>query len=295
MAGRPLVAVLILSWNESDFTVKCVKDLKACDYPNLKIMVLDNGSRKEESEKLRRIGGIELLKSDKNLGFTGGNNYLIRQTMKKKSVKYLICLNNDTRLERDFLSRLVEVAEDNPKFGCLGPLIFDKSGNISIGDHPGDFNLYMGGSSRIRRWKNKIRSKPFISDYISGCCMMFSRKLMERIGGFPENYFIYNEEVEICYRIKKEGFLCCVVPQSKITHLVSATTGKISGFKQYHQFRNIIWFEKMYGNLMEKIVFFAYLFAFKTPKRVVLNVLEGNANSKNHMLIKGILEGMIGT
>ncbi len=291
---KPLVAVLILSWNESDFTINCVKDLSKIDYPNFKIMILDNGSRKEESEKIKKIKNAQIFRTEENLGFTGGNNYLIEKALKDESVDYFLCINNDTILNEKFLGELIKVAEENPKIGCLGPLVFDKTGKLSVKDTPGHFNFYIGGAARIRNWQGKANNnKPLMVGYVSGCCMLFRRKVMEKTRGFPQEYFMYNEETELCYRVKKLGYLSCAVPKSKIIHMVSGTTSKISGFRQKLLFRNTIWFEMKYGNTLQKIVFLFYLFGFKIPKRFLMNIRGGDSNKKNSLLVEAIKEGLL--
>lgn len=296
MGKQPQVTIGILNWNEWHFTVDLIKSLNKIDYNNYNIIVLDNGSKDNSFRELRKLekkGKITLLKSKKNIGFTGGNNYILNKVIKEGKSDYILLLNNDTIVNKDFLKEMVCFLEKNDSVGVVGPFIYSKERTINMDSSPGLFNFYIGGSKRYKKWKSfgiKIKS-PLKVDYLSGCCWLIKKDVVKKTKGFNDKYFIYNEEVEWAYRIKKEDYLLFLIPTSKIFHIGQATTKKISGFKQYYQIRNIIWFERQYANTLQLVIFFMYLFGYKLPKNILLNFFDKNGKEKILMLLKGLRDG----
>src|SRR3989339_346256 len=122
--NKPLVYILILNWNGKEDTLECLSSLKKIDYPNYKTIVIDNGST-DDSVKIinKKYPKIKIIENKKNLGYAEGNNVGIRYALKNKA-DYVLILNNDTIVDKKFLTELVKVGESNEKVGIVGPNVY---------------------------------------------------------------------------------------------------------------------------------------------------------------------------
>lgn len=295
MSKQPKVAIVLLNFNEEEHTTECLESLDKIDYKNYEVIVVDNGSSKESLNKIKQETKARkntvLMEEEENKGFTGGNNAGIKKAMKDKEVEFLLLLNNDTVVGKNFLDVLVNFAEKNKNVGVVTPQINKYSNKNEINEQnlSGRFNLWFGGGVPITP-KNTL----YETDYNSGCCWLVPRKIVEETGMFKEGYFIYKEEVEWAYRIKQKGYSSWVVPSAKIYHKGEATTGRMSGFRQYHETKNSLFFVREHGKEAHKIFLLFYTIFYRLPKNLLLNLLSRNdINKKNKMLLKGIKEGIL--
>ncbi|NJD60303.1 MAG: glycosyltransferase family 2 protein, partial [Anaerolineae bacterium] len=118
----PKVGIIILNWNNWPDTIQCIEALRICSYPNKEIWILDNGSQDESINKLEKIENIHLLLLDKNYGFAAANNVGIRAAL-EQACDYILLLNNDTELPRDFIQPLLEPFQDDPQASVCSPKI----------------------------------------------------------------------------------------------------------------------------------------------------------------------------
>ena len=127
--NQPKVCILLLNWNNWEDTKECLESLKNITYSNFSIVLMDNGSQDDSLKRMREFKSqipqleIVILENGKNLGFGGGNNVGINYALKNK-FGYILLLNNDTIVSRDFLDKLVEVAQAHPVVGLAVPNIF---------------------------------------------------------------------------------------------------------------------------------------------------------------------------
>jgi len=294
MNKQPKVAIIILNHNGYKDTIECLKSLEKINYKNKSIWVLDNGSSDESVKKIKKFNRnnkIHLVISKENLGQTGGDNLLIRKILKNMDPKYILLLDNDTIVEKNFLNILVNFSEKNPDVGVVAPLIYKYSQKNILNpvNCPGKFNLWIGGGSPHK----KILKTPFKVDYASGCCWLIKRNVIEKVGMLNEKYFAYKEEIELAYRIKKAKYKFYIIPESKIWHKGSSTSKKITGFRQYHEIRNSLFFVREYGSFFQKIFFVCYVLSYKVLKHLYLNFKSGkDIWVKNNKFIKGIKDGL---
>ena len=122
IVDSPSVAIIILNWNNWQDTVQCLESLSQIDYPNYQIVVVDNGSTDDSVLQLKQIfNGISLFETERNLGFSGGVNFGIEQA---KTSDLILLLNNDTLVEKDFLTGLVRKITSNDTIGLVGGKIY---------------------------------------------------------------------------------------------------------------------------------------------------------------------------
>jgi GT2 family glycosyltransferase len=119
----PEVAIVILNWNNAPDTIACLESVAHLDYPNTRILVVDNGSTDGSADRIRQAHpSIPVLETGQNLGYAEGNNVGIAVALEQKA-PYICILNNDIALRPDFLTQLVAEAEADTSIGIVGPKI----------------------------------------------------------------------------------------------------------------------------------------------------------------------------
>lgn len=249
----PKVAIVVLQWNNADYTVDCLKSLEKIDYPDAEIIVVDNNSNLSEVKKLRDIflfkksedffgknltktgkRVAEFLTSEKhknwflvflrdNYGFSGGNNVGIELAI-ERGAEYVLLLNNDTEVAPDFLDKLIEAGERDKNIGMLAPKIYyysDKNILWFVGGkltYAPPFGLHIGLDEEDKGQYDKANFLP--SDFLTGCAILAKREMIKKIGLMPEDYFLYFEDVDWSVAAKKAGYKIGVVPPARIWHKV---------------------------------------------------------------------------
>lgn len=256
----PKIFIIILTWNGKEDTVECIKSVQGMDYSNFEILIVDNGSTDDSVKILREaFPDIAVIRTGRNIGYTGGNNAGIKHAM-EQGMDYAIILNNDTIVEKDFVSEWVAVAERDKTIGMSSPKIYyyDRPDVIwyagatfypliGYGRHRGADRKDNGRYDRVEDTKRPC-----------GCALMVSRKLCEDVGLLNEDYFCYYEEVDWSYRAREKGFRVVYIPSARVWHKVSASTGGVrTGKYLYYSTRNLLyclrdhlplrwkWFEKV--------------------------------------------------
>jgi GT2 family glycosyltransferase len=239
--SKPKVSIILLNLNGYEDTQDCLKSLRQVQYPNFDVIVVDNGSDDDSFARLQtEFPDIRLLGSKVNLGFTGGNNLGIEDALCHEAA-YVLLLNNDTVVEPNFLTHLVQVGERDPRIGILGPKIFYASepqriwfagGYVRYGTgacgHLGQDQLDQDGKF------SRIADTPFIT----GCALLVKSAVLQEVGLLDLRLFIYWEDADFCMRVRKAGYRCVFVPKARIWHKVSQTCGLESSFTLYLGTRN---------------------------------------------------------
>ncbi len=242
----PKVAIIILNWNGWQDTLECLGSLFKIDYPNYRVIIVDNGSTDDSTERIGQWskGRIVLLPQKNNLGFARGNNVGIRYALANIDCEYLMVLNNDTTVDKNFLQPMLDVFKRYPKAGLAGPKIVDYYSKIHwqgvLRKRLGFFNHLMFSTPLLRlfrftplRYVNLVRgSEPERVYAISGCCMMFSRKAIEAIAFFDETTFLGWEEYIIAEKMLELRMETYVAPKSIICHKVARDTKKVDSVEK---------------------------------------------------------------
>ena len=256
---EPKVSIILVNYNGEKDTLDCISSLEKITYNNYEIIIVDNASKNQG--KLEEILPTEvvLIKAKENLGFSGGNNLGIEYAMVHGS-RYVLLINNDTVVERDFLDRLVEVAENNENVGIVtGKILFYSEPNrIWFGGGEANIEKAIVHHLENRQIDKKSSEIKDIS-FVTGCLMLISKEAISKVGMLDNSYFMYSEDVDYCCRIAKEHFRMIYTPLSVIYHKISVSTGgKDSPFSQYYRTRNDMIVIKKYANNKVK-AFFYYL------------------------------------
>jgi GT2 family glycosyltransferase len=264
----PLVSVISVNYNYPEVTGEMVESLRHISYPNIEIIIIDNGSIKGNVDLLKvQFPEIILLKSDKNLGFAGGNNLGIISS----KGKYILLLNNDTIVEPNFLEPLVNKCEENKNVGAVSPKLYyyhDKqliqwTGNYEMN------KITMRCFSRGTGEKEKgIFNTDWKSSYNHGAAMLVPRAVIEQVGLMAEIYFLYYEELDWGEQIKNNGFDIYFVHNSIVFHKESVSIGAHSRQKIFYLNRGRLIFLRRNVHGLTFLLAIAYMIFISVPKNL---------------------------
>jgi GT2 family glycosyltransferase len=290
---RPKVAIIVLNWNNKEDTLDCIRSLQGIDYPDHEVILVDNGSTDDSVSAVRlAYPALEILETHRNLGFAGGNNEGIRLAL-RKGVDYVLLLNNDTVVDPNFLSRLVEAAESSADIGIAGPKIYYFKEPKRIWSAGGKINYRSGNTSHIGELEmdegqyDEVRD----TDFMTGCAMLIRRKVLDDIGYLDDRMFLYYEDSDFCARAHRHGYRILFVPSSFVWHKVSSTASKVKDIQFYYGTRNMIIFEKHNAKPFDLMLFVPYYLV----KFVAYNALTAALSlnfSRAKMIIKAAYEGI---
>ena len=221
------IKVLILNWNGKDLLKSCLDSVIAIDYSNFSVMVIDNGSSDGSLDIITdNYPGVEILSLDKNYGFSGGYNRYLKQ-LKDESSEFIMLLNNDTVVDSAILNSFIHAKEQFGDNQIYGGKIYYQDNPEVIWYAGGKVNLKWGYISHrgIRKQDSPEFSNPMKTDYVTGCCLFTSNKVINKLNGFDEQFDMYGEDVDLCLRAIKIGIQCYYWPKAKLWHHVSASSG----------------------------------------------------------------------
>lgn len=264
---HPLVSIIIINFNGLNYLKDCFESLERINYPNWEAIVVDNGSNDGSIEFLNRYRNFKSLKvvrNSSNLGFAKPNN----QGYRVAKGKYILLLNNDTKVNTDFLDKPVEILNNNKKIGVIQPKIFlmEKPGYL---DNTGSFMTktgflvhegYLEKDSKVFDEEKKVFAT-------KGACMLIKREVIEKVGLFDNDFFAYFEESDFCWRVWLSGYEVMYYPGSSIFHKVGATSKNMNQFSiNYHSLKNRI------ASLIKNLEFHNLLFIL-IPHLIILGII----------------------
>ncbi len=239
-AGPPPVLVGVVHWNDLPATRACLESLAASTCA-CQIMVVDNASSDGSGDALRRLfPAVEVWTAPDNLLFAGGANRVLQEVM-TRNYSYGIIMNNDTRVESTMVTELVAAAEAEPEAGLLGPKIFYESEPELIWSAGGRIHWWSGQSAHLglRRRDGPEFDIARDVDYLTGCCLLVRRSVVQDIGLFDTTYTMYSEDADYCLRARRAGYRVRLAPRARMWHAVSrASGGGTTPYKMYHRVRS---------------------------------------------------------
>jgi len=276
----PKVAIIILNWNNYKDTKKCLISLEKIDYPNYDIIVIDNGSTDGSGKKLKEIfPSYTFISNKENIGYTGGNNLGIKRVI-SEGTYYILILNNDTKVVNpNFLYKMIERMNEKPSVGIIGPKVFGSDGIVqeTILFVPTLLNSIRESLFfKIHRKTKKNYDIAQFVEAVSGVCWLIRREVIQTVGLLDEDYFMYCEEQDYCYRAGKAGWKIMYYPVESIIHYKNPEDKNISRtYRQYiYARKNIVLFiRKHYGFL--KALALAILFLVSNILKVIFSKLTG--------------------
>ncbi|SER39046.1 hypothetical protein SAMN04487884_1058 [Butyrivibrio fibrisolvens] len=229
------VLAIVINYQGYEDTKKCIDYCLLSSY-RMDILVIDNGSDKDVY-KLRLIDNITLIENSTNIGFGSANNIGIRYA-KEHKYKYCLFINNDTLADRYMLENMMHFASEDT---CVVPLIFYDSNHNKVWYAGGKIDRFRGGAYHygLRMDVNKLNLSTKECNFATGCCLLISTDTIYKMGGFPDSYFMYVEDVELSINIEKQGNKVLFVPDAKLFHKVGGSSGgELSPISVYYSMRN---------------------------------------------------------
>lgn len=255
----PNVAIVVLNWNGADDTLECLNSLESLTYQNFQVIVVDNGSTDDSLGKLRAYSSrypLVLLETGANLGFSGGNNVGIERAL-ALGANYVLLLNNDTEVDPGLLDAFVTAAERFPDAGAF-------SAKIYFHGEP-DRIWYAGArwdadASRFEQIGEGVLddglrfSTACETDYACGCAFFVSADRLREIGLLDDNFFLYFEETDWCFRARAARHPSIFVPEAKLWHKISVSFGgEGSPLALYFITRNRLLWARRHANLSRRL------------------------------------------
>jgi GT2 family glycosyltransferase len=234
----PRVAVIIVVWNGRDDTLECLDSLRADTYANKEIIIVDNGSTDDSVAAIRAaFPEVNILRTGRNLGFTGGNNVGIRSAQ-SKGADYVFLLNNDTTVEPAALSELVAAAEAEQRLGLLAPVIHYFDPPRAVWFAGSNIDLIRATAYHNSALAPERTSLPYETPWISGCAMLLRTALAIELKGFDDRYYLSWEDVDLSLRVSRAGRGVGVVPAARIYHKGGRSGDRLPGSRHYYAARN---------------------------------------------------------
>ena len=260
------LSVIIVNWNTKKLLEDCLKSIfKYTKGVSFEIIVVDNGSRDGSPKMVKnKFPQVKLIPNKENLGFTKANN----QGIKIAKGKYILLLNSDAYLIENSFKKLVEEADSLKNLGALGPLLLNEDRTIqqSVGFFPHLPQVFFWMSfiddlpagtllSPYHVDHDSFYKKDHAIDWVTAAAIMVTREAIEKAGILDEKIFMYTEEVEWCYRIKKANFFNYYSPCTKIVHIGRGSSQKIPTRALVGEYKGIVYFyQKHKGKFSLQIV-----------------------------------------
>lgn len=272
--SKQLISVISVNYNGFAVTCAMVDSLLGHVTSPLEIIVVDNGSARDEAALLQaRYPSIKTLRSDRNLGFAGGNNLGIAAA----TGDYLLLLNNDTEVEDDTLHYLSETLDEDPSLGVVCPKIrfFAPPRNIQFAGYTPLSGVTLRNSLiGFGLPDDGSFDTPRNTPYAHGAAMLVRRKAIEEAGLMPELYFLYYEELDWSVRITECGWKIAYDPRCTVFHKESASTGQQSPLRTYYLTRNRLLFARRNLRGASKPLSIAYQLCIVLPKTMITYLLR---------------------
>lgn len=292
------LSIIILSFNTKDLLVSCIKSIfKYTKNIKFEVIVVDNNSGDGSADAAKNLG-VTVIKNKENFGFTVANN----QGYKNSSGKYVLFLNSDTEIHDNVLGEMVPWMESNPNVGVATCAL--KNGDGSLQATGG----YFPTLSRVFSWMT-IQDIPFVDkiikpfhphhskslfsngdnfyktkkqiDWVTGAFLLTRREILEKINGWDEKFFMYVEDTDICFRIKKLGYEIWYLPEWSITHFggASSKTSEYSLVSEYEGVKKF--YVKHYAAW--QLPFLRLILKIGALGRIILfGILEGGSSIKTY-------------
>lgn len=265
------VGIVTVNYNTADDTNTFLHSLKHIKTPDISIdiIIVDNGSKEEFKlpEDLTQEN-IKLIRSETNTGFSGGYNIGMKEAL-KRGAEYVLIINNDTILDPDMVHNLLTELESKPEIGVTTPKIYFAKGHEFHKDRykPEELGKVFWFAGGHTDWNNVMSihrgidevdhgqyDKTEETSFATGCCMMFKKEVLEKVGFLDDRYFLYYEDADLNERIKRGGYKIYYVPNAVLTHVNAASTGGAGNvLHDYFLSRNKMLFGMTYAPLRTKI------------------------------------------
>ena len=283
--SQPTISVIIPTWNSENYLPTCLEHLSSQTNTDFEVILVDNGSCNFQAGKIP-AQWLNLTINEISIKENKGFAFACNLGAKEANGKWLAFLNADAYPYPDWLEKFTEARKSLPQASAFGSYILQTDPSNFV-DSTGDIYNFSGIA-----WKgyNKYPvsiapTKPF--QILSPCAAaaFYRRDVFLEIGGFDEDYFSYFEDVDLGFRLNLYGYSCYSIPDMRVRHVGSSSTGKSSNFALYHYHRNQTW---TYYKNMPGILFWLYFPLYLLG--VFLFILKYLLNRRGKVVIKAKLD-----
>lgn len=229
------LTISIVNYNAGEYLINCLKSLDSVkDELDFDVFVVDNNSWDGSHEKAKEeFPQFNFIFNKENLGFGKAHNLVL----KKANTPYVLTLNPDSEVPEKTLPFIFDYMEKNPDVGIASSKVEKEDGSIDAASHRGfptpyaSFLYFFLKNDRQYHLTDRDMKKTHEVDSVVGAFMFIRKTVLEKVGYFDEDYFLYGEDLDLCYRVKEAGFKVMYVPEVKILHV----KGVSSGIKKHSQ------------------------------------------------------------
>lgn len=257
MSAVPEISVVIPSWNTKEYLAACLTHLAAARKPATEVIVVENASSDGSYEYLcAEHPEVVLIRNEKNEGFARGSN----QGMRVARGKYVLLLNTDTEVFPDAVERLYRFLEERPEYGAVAPRLVHRDGRTqrTVQEFP-TLKTALFFSTPLERWFPESRElrRYFMRDWDQessrdvdqppAAVLLLRRAVLEQVGLFDEELWLFYNDVDLSRRIRAAGFKTHYLAEAKVVHHVGGSTSKFRDFVAVWQRDRLRFYRKHYG------------------------------------------------
>jgi GT2 family glycosyltransferase len=247
----------------------------------------------EEGRNKASNRSLVIIENEQNFGYPEGNNVGLRYAL-KASADYVLLLNNDTVVDKHFLTELVCAADKDASIGVIGPKIFRYDLPNVIQATGARIDFWRGRAISLNKGKTDDEIEHFTvddllpADFVPGACFLIKRKVIEDVGKLDPTYFLYGEELDWCVRISRAGYRIVCDLNSKIWHKKAASTSKAKRVAEYYDHRNWVINERKYARVPQLISFLLLY-----PAYWIAVLLKARQFGNIRYFVKGFVDGLL--
>jgi GT2 family glycosyltransferase len=287
-----MIGFVILNYNTWEMTIRCVDSILNTCQQNYSIYIVDNGSKNDSyhnlKEHYKESNNVIVINSGGNLGYARGNNVGIRYAL-KDGLDIITVVNNDVIFLEESINHMYTFLKKNHDVAAVSPYILSPDGEVQNLPFlkPITIRDYLFYSTRLSRFSTSKQKQQYTEKYLlsensigtypipiykfSGCCFMAKREMLEDVGLFDENTFLYYEEDILCHKMYKSGYKAYFLPNAEIVHHHGLTTGKANLFVDTEMLKSEMYFLSSYYHTNFFVMFLIYIDRVISP---FVNILK---------------------
>ncbi len=276
------LSVVIVNWNTCDMLAQCLASVQSekarLSQANIEVFVVDNASSDNSLQMIReQFPWVRLIANSQNVGFAQANN----QAIQAACGEFVLLLNSDTYLHMDALGSLLRFMEHNPRAGGIGPHLLNADGTLQLSCHPmltpeREFwrlsfldQFWPRATYPMEKWDMNI---PRPVDVIKGACLLLRHSALDQVGLLDNRYFMYTEEVDLCFRLLKAGWQLWYVPSSRVTHFGESSSRQVAEEMYVQLYRSKVQFYRKTGGEQRARAFKLLVTAAYLPRLMIASL-----------------------
>jgi GT2 family glycosyltransferase len=288
---KPLVSVVIPTFNRKNDLLECLIALLDSSYDNIEIIVVDNASTDGTYKAVKQMfPKVRLIQNKRNEGVTGGRN---RGTVMAKG-DYILYLDHDMVVDKQMIEELMKIIEADPKIGMVGPVIYFYDEPSKVWAAGTSINMLIGKVDFNILYSDKTgRDTPFDVQVLPAA-LMVRKKLLREIGLFNDVFFAVYEDTDFCFRVREAGYRVVCVPKAKAWHKISVDPAKQELHvlsRSYYIARNRIIFMKKHAKTLNFLIFLIVFVPLYAAYYTWRSLRHGSLNSIKEYW-RGIFDGL---